>query len=548
MFEEAFLHNLGLIIIAAAVCALLARLVRLPTIIAYLTAGILLGPVTGLVAESEALDVISEAGIVLLLFLVGLELNIDKIRAVGRNAVIAGTAQIAITMPAGFAIGLGLGFNAMASGVLAVGLTLSSTVVVVKTLVEQKATSSVHGQTAIGILLVQDLFVIILLTVLAGLGDVSGGELEPAVILGGIGRAMLSMAAVLAGVYLAARHVLPRPFNWARLSRETVFVASLAWCFAAVLVAHALHLSAEIGAFLAGIGLAQLPHAHDLQRRVTPLMNCFVAVFFVTLGAAVSFPAQAMFWIKIIVLCAFVVVGKFAVIFAITRKLGYPAGRAFDSALLLIQISEFSFIFAAAAAASGLIGEGGKTLLAIVGLTTITISALAQLGSKRLRKRFLGMPVNRGHTSSPADADSGYPEGHLLNHVIIVGMNTLGRELAKRLHWKNELVLAVDTDPQKLAGLPCLTMEGDASTPTVLAEAHIENAKLLVSTLHITETNELLAYHARAAGIPTAIHIPDVRRTAHLLELDVAYLMSSKADGLKQQWKTLRELGLLGPA
>ena len=91
-------------------------------------------------------------------------------------------------------------------------------------------------------------------------------------------------------------------------------------------------------------------------------------------------------------------------------------------------------------------------------------------------------------------------------------------------------------------------MEGDASTRAVLAEAQIERAKLLVSTLHITDANELLAYHARAAGIPAAIHVPDVRRTAHLLELDVAYLMSSKADGLKQQWKTLRELGLLDPA
>ncbi|MDG2126174.1 MAG: cation:proton antiporter [Verrucomicrobiales bacterium] len=544
MTDQNFLHTLGLIVIAAAVFAVVASRLKLPTIVAYLAAGLTLGPLTGLVPGSAAVHTIAESGIVLLLFLVGLELNIDRIRAVGRTAVIAGLGQITATAIAAIGAGKLIGLETSPALVLAVGLTLSSTVVVVKLLVERRNSTSVAGQTAIGILLVQDLFVIVLLTVVAGLGTSDDPGRSPSVV-GGIARALGMMATALATIVLASKFLLPPVFNWARRNRETVFIASLAWCFTVVAAVHALHLSPEIGAFLAGVSLAQLPHAHDLQRRITPLMNGFVAVFFVSLGIGMTFGTGIAFWLKAVALAGFVIVGKFTIIMAITHRLGYTRRQAFDSSLLLTQISEFSFIFAATATAAGLAGPEVGALLAVVGLLTIPVSAISvrfsdQLFANVQHRRFLRM------FGSPGAAPPQEPRAPILGgHVVIVGMNTLGRKLALALHENGTTVLAVDTDPRKLTDLPCLTVEGDAASPAVLDETALHASKLLVSTLHITETNEFLAYRARHAGIPSAIHAPDLRDVTTLLDLEVAYLMTPKSDSLREQRTALANLGYL---
>ena len=547
--DELFLQSLGLILIAAAVFAAFSRLARLPLIVGYILAGLALGPLTGLVTGSEALEMIAEAGIVLLLFLVGLELSVPRLKSVGGRSALVGVVQIALTLPAAFALASALGFAATQAAVLAVGLTLSSTVVVIKGLVEKRQTQTLSGQTAIAVLLIQDMFVIVLLTIIAGLGAGAGAEAPtPAAVAKGAGKALASMGLILVLISLLARFVLPRPFDWARRSRETVFIASVAWCFAVVLAVHALHLSAEIGAFLAGVSLAQLPHAHDLQRRVTPLMNCFVAVFFVTLGAGLSFEnADTRFWTQAIVLSLFVIIAKFVIVALITRALGYAQRPAFDTALLLTQISEFSFIFAAAAAAAGLASTGDQSLLAAVGLITITASSILPMASDSLFGLYRKSPLapRGGGRPSPDDDSVGAVEDK--GHVIVVGMNTLGKELVRRLHAEGTSVIAIDTDPRKLHGLPCKAMEGDAATPAVLAEAGLDSAGLLVSTLHIPDTNELLAYRARAAGVACAVHAPNILNTAPLLELDVRYLMTPKVDSLKVQAATLSDLGLLEP-
>ncbi len=162
MNDTDFLKNLGFIISAAAFFLAAGRLLRLPSIVSFLLAGLFLGPFAGIIEESESLDTLSEAGIVLLLFLVGLELTVDRIRDVGTVALLAGTAQIVITCILGFGISYAMGFNFLLSVLLAASLTISSTVVVVTILVKREESSSGHGQAAIGILLVQDIFVILI--------------------------------------------------------------------------------------------------------------------------------------------------------------------------------------------------------------------------------------------------------------------------------------------------------------------------------------------------------------------------------------------------
>lgn len=559
MPEHTFIEDLGLIVLAAALFAFLARRIGMPSIVAYLIAGLFLGPVTGLVGMSESLGLISEIGIALLLFLVGLELSLDKIRDVGRVAVVAGIGQVVFTAIGGFLLCFLLGFDPMEGIFLAVGLTFSSTVVVVKLLDEKGELDSLYGRIAVGIFLVQDLVAIFILTFLAGLGGAGekGVALDLGAVLKGLGSAFGGMVLLLGIALAAARWILPRPFAWSARRPEVLLVWSLAWCFALVMGAHLLHLSLEIGAFLAGLSLAQLPYNADLHRRVHPLMNFCIAVFFVSLGVKMEIGEAVAQWPTVTVLSLFVLVGNPAIFIWIIARMGYGLRTAFFTSVTVAQISEFSFIVVALGVGSGLVGEGVMSLTALVGLVTIGVSSYMIRFNRpllrfALRWRLLDpfLPKHlRGRRVEDAgddDGDDSREDDTSSGHIIVVGMNSLGRRLVRQLAEDGHEVVAVDTDPNKLAGLPCRTEFGNANYRSVLDHLGLRRARLLISALKIDSTNDLLAYRCREAGVSCAVHVHDVREMDHLVEIGTDYLMISKVDGLKQLNRRLRDL--LNPA
>jgi Kef-type K+ transport system membrane component KefB len=539
--DAGILYNLGLIVGSAAALILLTRRLRIPTILVYIAAGLVLGPVTGLVGETEAVDLIAEVGIALLLFLVGLELNLAKIRDVGKVAVIAGIGQVVFTAAGGFVLSWALGFTIIEAVFLAVALTFSSTVVVVKLLDEKKELDSLYGRIAVGIFLVQDLVVIVALTFLSGLANPD--DLELSAVAGSLGLAFAGMGALLAVALLAARFVLGPVFRWMTRLPEGFFVWSLLWCFLFVLAAEVMHLSVEIGAFLAGISLAQLPYAEDLRRRVHPLVSFFIAIFFVSLGIQMELAAAAANWLPAAILSVFVLIGNPFIFMWIIAKLGYAERTAFLTSVTVAQISEFSFIFAAMGVSAGLISGEILSIVAVVGLVTIGLSAYMILYNHELyaatkRAGLLRMFGAADQTDAGEDGKQA-----LSGHVIVVGMNPLGRRIVEALHARGEPVLAVDTDPAKLDGLPVSTLHGDAASASVLHEANLDGARLLVSALQIETANNLIAYRCRHAGIPCAIHAFDRSVAADLTELGVDFLIQSKTAGTKQ---IVRELGARG--
>lgn len=540
--ESGFVQQLTLIIVAAAAFAVAARRRRLPTIVAYLAAGLLLGPATGWVEATPSLETFSEAGIVLLLFLVGLELSLDKIKGLGTAVLWAGVIQVGATAVAGFLISLLLGMGLKESLFLAMAVIFSSTVVVVKLLEEKHQLDHLHGRIAVGILLLQDLVVIALLTLTK--------TFEPGVplSLGTLGwnvlKALGAMGALLAATMATARYVLPRPFAWAARSPATLLIWSLCWCFFVVVAAHWLHLSPESGAFLAGLALAQLPYNHDLRRRVHPLMNFFIAVFFVALGLRMPIAEAAGQWWPALVLTLFVLGGKFLIVAFSLARLRFSERTSFLTALSLTQISEFSFILAASAMASGWVGADMLSLVGLVGLASIALSSSAIVFQEPLYVAALKRGWLRFLRAAKHDPER--PHGHSLHqHIIVVGMNTLGRDIARRLHARGETVLAIDTDPRKLADLPCETCLGNADYLSVLEDAGLESARLLVSALRIEPANDLLAYRCRQFNIPAAIQVVDLSVVDNLLEMDVRYMMIPKIDGMKLQNRVLQEDGFL---
>jgi Kef-type K+ transport system membrane component KefB len=537
------LKSLGYIIVTAAIAVLVLRRLRVPTIVAYMAAGLLLGPVTRLLTVSETVELISETGIALLLFLVGLELSLDHIRGVGRVAVLGGTAQILLTALAGWALAILFGLGIGEAVVLAMAITFSSTVVVVKLLGEKRALAALYGRIAVGILLVQDVAVVLALTVFAGLGGGAGGDEGGATAVAtGLGAAFGGLLVLAAIAALAAKWVLPRLFGWASRTADTAFIWSLAWCFAFILAAELVHLSVELGAFIAGVSLAQLEVAESLRRRVQPIVTFFLAVFFVSLGLQMQPAAALDAWPLVLALSLTVLLLKPAILMATVPRLGYGERTSFLTSVTLGQMSEFSFILAALAAAAGILSTELLSVITVAGFITIGVSAYLVLGAERLYD-FLrdagALRAFRAGTDEPAD------EPRLQDHVIVIGMNSLGERIVRLLAERGERVLAIDTDATKLHGLPARTLLGTADDMAVLEGANYEAARLVVSALQIEDTNNLLAYRCRRAGVPASIHAFDTSLIDDLRRIGVEHIIVSKHDGTRQIAQRLRQAGVL---
>jgi len=542
MTDFPILRDLGYILFAAAAVAVVARRLRVPLIVGYMVAGLLLGPTLGLVHATESLELISEVGIALLLFLVGLELSLERIRDVGRVAALAGTGQILLTSLLGYGLARLLGFGVVEAVLLGLALTFSSTVVVVKLLEGRGELHALHGRIAVGVLLVQDVAVAVVLTLLVSVEDPAA--LDVASIGAGLLRATAGMVALGAVVFVAIRFVLPRLFGWLSGSIEALFVWSLTWCFGFILAAQALGLSVEIGAFVAGVSLAQLSYNQELIRRVHPLVNFFLAIFFVTLGIHMETGSALSRWPAVLVLSAFALLVKPAVLMALIPRFGYPERPSFLAALSLGQISEFSLIIATLGLGIGMVGESFLSIVGMVGLITMGVSAALIQGGDRVYDALHGRGALRAFGAGPHGERAAGLELH--DHVIVVGMNTLGRLLARGLVERGEHVIAIDTDPVKLRDLPCTTLQGNTEHPGVLEAAGLTRARLIVSALQIEDANNLIAYRAARAGVPASIHAFDPALASELRENGATHLMISKYDGIRQVATALRDAGVIG--
>jgi Kef-type K+ transport system membrane component KefB len=545
--DIAFLEALGIITIAAAFAAFVGRLVRMPTIVSYVLAGLVVGPIAGWIpGDGEAhgaLDVLAEMGVVLLLFLVGLELSIERIRAVGKVAFAAGIGQVLFTTAGGLGLAYVLGFGWLDALFIATALTFSSTVVVVKLLDQKGDLHSLYGRIAIGIFLVQDLVVIVILTVLSGLGRAEA--LTPGAIATNIGMAFGGMTVLLAGVMVAARFVLPSALSWAVQSPRLLLIASLSWCTALVVAAEALELSVEIGAFLAGIALAQHSAAHDLRRRTHPLMMFFVVVFFVTLGAQMELTAAGDYWFQALVLSLFVLIGNPFIFMLIIARFGYSERTSFSTSVTVAQISEFSFIFAALGVTTGLIHADILSIVAMVGIVTIAASAYMILYSEPLYARISRWGLLRIFRAGHHE-DEELGGARLRDHVVVVGMNDIGRRVVHALCERGEQVVAIDSDARLLRDLPSRCVTGDVEYESTLDDACLDDAKLAITTFRGEAAGQLFAYRCTKAGVPVATYALDRPIAEQFERAGADRVVESRAISGQRLAEELVELGVLG--
>jgi len=531
--DTLFINQIAWMIVSSFLGALVATRLGLPSVLGFMTAGILIGPIGGFVESSAHLEELSHIGIVLLLYLVGLELSFERVRRIGWIALGAGTLQILFTFALSYLILSLLQMEKSSTWILASGLTLSSTIVAVKILEQKRAMQTLHGQIALGILLVQDLAVVIILSILSVSGSEDGGSKQQilATVRSFAGMAVLAFIAIV-----TARTFLAKRFTVMSRHPNTLFVWGICWLFAVVVLAETLHVSHEAGAFLAGFALAQLPFNHDLRRRSAPLSHFFTALFFTLLGVKFETDLSDVNWTHIAVLSGFVLIAKPVIISIVCRILGTSGRAGFLTAITLGHISEFSFLLVVAAASTGRLNATEAGLLTLVGMTTLSIGSVTAFYGKQIGEFIGALPASDGAEHPPHSI-------HIRDHVIVVGMNTLGKRIAHSLIERGIPTLAVDTDAAKLKDLPCATLIGSVDQQDVLEEARLAEARLLVSALRIDSANDLIAYHCQQYNVPSAIHAVDKMNLDNLLSMKTKYIILPKLDGVKRLAKLLEKLG-----
>lgn len=500
--------DLAIVILIAAAFGVISRMFKQPTILAYLATGICIASVGMFaVGANETFTAFSELGVMLLLFMVGLEINYTSLRLVGVQSLILGLGQIIFTFGIGYFLVSWLGFSSLTSAYIAIALTFSSTIVVVKLLSDRKEMNSLYGKLALGILLVQDIIAILILVVLAGIGR--GGEFSvwnlTLVFIESIGLFLIML--------LLGRRVLPVVFDKVARSNELLFLVSMAWVFLVAALVSKIGFSVEIAGFLAGIALANSSEHHEIASRVKPLRDFFLIVFFVVLGASISFSNFASVIIPVVVLSLFVLIGNPLIVMAIMGVMGYRKRTSFMTGIAIAQVSEFSLVLVSIGSKLGHIGGGAvTTVTAVCVITMIASTYLIQYGDQIYKLIKPGLEIFERNKSVEGSMDVGAEA----KPIVLVGFHRMGESIATGL--PKDKLLVVEFDPEvlkKLKRTGYQVLFGDIIDSEIFEASKVQDAKLVISTSPDFEDNMHLLHLLKSHKLPHAPKVVVRAETEH---------------------------------
>ncbi len=496
-FNSVF-HELAAILMLAGVIGVVALKLRQPLIIGYIIAGILVGPAAlNWVSGGSELKLLSSVGISVLLFVVGLKLDVSLIRSVGPVALATGLGQIVFTSLFGFLIALALGYAAVPALYIAVCLTFSSTIIIVKLLSDKREIDSLHGRIAVGFLVVQDIAVILAMILLTSFNLQGGGGIAGQAI-----RLLLVGSAFVLGTAATMRWVMPPLLGRLAQNQELLVLFAVAWAVGLAALADVVGFSKEVGAFLGGVSIASTAYREAIASRLTGLRDFLLLFFFIDLGSGLNVSAAGLQLGPALVLSAFVLVGNPLIVVAIMGAMGYRRRTGLLAGLTVAQISEFSLILAALGLQLGQLGEGQVSLITLVGVITIALSTYMILGSERLYG-WLKEPLRVFERATPFSELGTRTSGPVRVDVILLGLGRFGSAIVRQLQPHNLAILGIDFDPQALRlasaqGLP--VQYGDSEDPEFTASLPLSSATVVVSTLPSLESNAAIRHGLESAG------------------------------------------------
>lgn len=484
--------EIAALLVMAAVIGFLGIILRQPLIVSFIAVGLIAGPsALDLVRSDEQISLLSELGIAVLLFLVGIKLDVKLIRSLGAVSLLTGLGQVAFTSIFGYLIGLTLGLGQLTSIYVAVALTFSSTIIIVKLLSDKREIDSLHGQIALGFLIVQDLVVVLAMIVLSAIGIGAAADGNSGHGGGSMSVVLASGVAMVACVILFVRYVA-NPLT-ERLARAPELLVIFAIAMAAMFAAFGdvVGLGKEVGGLLAGVALASTPYRETIAARLAPLRDFLLLFFFIALGATLDLSLLGAHVAGAIAFSLFVLIGNPLIVLAIMGAMGYRKRTGFLAGLTVAQISEFSLIFVAMGVSLGHVQEDALGLVTMVGLVTIAASTYMITYSHQLYAVFeplLSIFERNGTPREPSDAGAHREDSH---KVIIFGLGRFGTAIGMRLQKRGIKVLGVDFNPLAVRRWRELGLEtefGDATDPEFVAELPLTRAEWIVSTVPIHPT------------------------------------------------------------
>lgn len=485
----------------ATLTGIVGQKLRQPLIIMFLATGILAGPsFLGIIQSYEKIELLAHIGIALLLFIVGLKLDLNLIRTTGPVALATGLGQIVFTSIIGFGLAIVMGMSYLSAAYVSVALTFSSTIIIVKLLSDKKEIDSLHGQIALGFLIVQDIAAILALVALTTLGSSVNGE----------GSGYLSFLVIgakgvglLVGVALLMKSVIPYLTQRLAHSLELLTLFAIAWAILLGAGSELLGFSKEVGAFLAGISLASTAFRDSIGARLVGLRDFLLLFFFIDLGARLDLSMVGSQLGAAFVFSIFVLVGNPLIVLVIMGIMGYRRRTSFLAGLTVAQISEFSLIVAALGLSIGHINKETMGLITLVGVITIFLSTYMILYSYPLY-RLLSSPLKifeRRNHYREADTDT-FTETAAVD-VILVGLGNYGSGLMEHLLRRKNAIVGIDFDPGTLdmwrkRGVP--VHYGDMADPEMHEQLPLKKARWVISTVRSKEMNLALIHNLKKDG------------------------------------------------
>ncbi|MFZ3301888.1 MAG: cation:proton antiporter [Microgenomates group bacterium] len=520
--------QLAIILTSASALGLIVHKLKLPLVVSYILVGVIISFLSVFdVTQSLVLHILPEIGIAFVLFLIGMELDLREIKTLGIPIIVSAIGQVIVLTIIGFFLAGLLGFETFESFYLGLGLAFSSTVVVVKMLLEKKDLSSLHGKLSIGILLIEDLVAIAVLMIISVSGSALGLGFQQSLpiltlILKAIGLFVLT--------FVLSKYVLEKLFDAVAKSTELLFFTTIAWCFAFTSLAILLGFSVEIGAFLAGVALASSPYHFQIQGKIKPLRDFFLTLFFVYLGSHVkleylitSFPIIIVF-----TLCALVL--KPLIYMMILGSFGFRKHTLFQTALNLSQVSEFSLIILVVGVKAGLVSNLPLSIMASVAVLSIISSSIMISFSNKIYKMFIPIMPFFEHKRKVHFLETNN-NSDLEKHVIIIGAHRTGGPVVKYLKKQGIPFLVMDFNPHLVKELREKGMNvvyGDIGDPEVLDSLQIEKAKLIISTAPSISDNQTLLEECkrRSAKAVVIVRAEDKEHGDALKALGANYIIS----------------------
>lgn len=487
--EEALVHGsvffeISILLVISVIGGYLGMLMRQPLVVSFIIVGIFVGPSFLNIAQaSEHIDLLAHLGIALLLFVVGLKLDLQLIRTMGKVAAMTGLGQVTFTSVFGFILCYFIGYTLVESLYIAIALTFSSTIIIVKLLSDKGEADSLYGRVALGMLIVQDLVVVVVMIGLSAFSDVGGDRSFGAELLVVAGKGIV----LLGGLALFMRFVVNRLLNKLARSQELLVLFAISWAVALSALCDWFGFSKELGAFLAGMTLASSQYREIMGSNLKGLRDFMLLFFFIGLGSQIVLQELGMHMLPAVVLSLFVLIGNPIIIILIMKRMGYRMRTSFMTGMTVAQISEFSLIFMALGLQLGHVESQIMGLVTLVGLITIAISTYMILYSSELYD-FMDPWLSRfdktSGLSEPGSGDDSSSEGHY--DVIIFGLGRYGSNIARGLRQNGVTVLGVDFDPdlvQQWKTKGHAACYGDANDTHFPETLPLSTAKWVISAL-----------------------------------------------------------------